>query len=139
MRSKYNDPYVTFGGDFNRRSIQEATKEYPDLKLIPTGPTRGNTTLDLLASNFNDNLIDAGTLDSIFNEVDVATDHTTVYSLHRMSRGLSEDKLVLAYKTLIRPSVEYLAPVWAPMITSEQSELLERQQMHALKTFLVTI
>ena len=48
-------------------------------------------------------------------------------------RGLDEDKLIHAYKTLIRPSVEYLAPVWSPMITAEQAELLERQQVQALK------
>ena len=48
-------------------------------------------------------------------------------------RGLDCDKLVKVYKTLIRPSVEYLAPVWSSMITAEQAESLERQQIQALK------
>ena len=48
-------------------------------------------------------------------------------------RGLDQDKLVKAYKALIRPSVEYLVPVWSNMITAEQSEMLERQQVQALK------
>ena len=48
-------------------------------------------------------------------------------------RGLSTKRLVKVYKSVIRPSVEYLAPVWSPMITAEQSESLERQQVQALK------
>ena len=48
-------------------------------------------------------------------------------------RGLDSKKLVQVYKSVIRPSVEYLAPVWSLMITAEQSEILERQQIQALK------
>ena len=48
-------------------------------------------------------------------------------------KGLSEDKLVRAYSYLIRPVVEYAAPVWHSSITAEQSEKLERQQNQALK------
>ena len=43
------------------------------------------------------------------------------------------DKFVRAYTTLIRPSVEYMAPVWAGMISAEQSAQLKRQQVQALK------
>ena len=49
--------------------------------------------------------------------------------------GLDTDSLITAYKYIIRPSVEYLAPVWTAMITAEQSESLKRQQVQALKTF----
>ena len=48
-------------------------------------------------------------------------------------RGLGATDLVQVYKTLIRPTAEYLAPVWSPMITAEQSEMLERQQVQVLK------
>ena len=48
-------------------------------------------------------------------------------------KGLDLDKIVRAYKCLIRPCVEYLAPVWGAMITAEQAALLECQQTQALK------
>ena len=48
-------------------------------------------------------------------------------------KGLPTEKLAKVYKCLIRPSVEYLAPVWGPMITAEQAALLEGQQVQALK------
>ena len=48
-------------------------------------------------------------------------------------RGLDEQKLVRAYKCLIRPTVEYAAPVWHSLITASQAASLERQQSQALK------
>ena len=48
-------------------------------------------------------------------------------------KGLSEDRLVRAYKCLIRPVAEYAAPAWHSLITAEQAEKLERQQSQALK------
>ena len=86
LKNKYNEPYIVLGGDFNRRNLQEATREYPDIKPVTTGPTRGLSTLDIIASNFNESIIDCGTLDSIFNEEDVASDHKTVFCRHRMPR-----------------------------------------------------
>ena len=52
--------------------------------------------------------------------------------------GLPEDKLIRAYTALIRPAIEYASPAWHSMITSEQSERLERQQTQALKNIFGT-
>ena len=48
--------------------------------------------------------------------------------------GLATNDLIQCYKSLIRPSVEYMVPVWHPMITSEQAASLENQQSQALKS-----
>ena len=47
--------------------------------------------------------------------------------------GLTEEKLVRTYKTLIRPSVEYVAPAWHSMLTAAQASTIEQQQILALK------
>ena len=47
--------------------------------------------------------------------------------------GLPEDRLVRAYKGLIRPTVEYAVPAWGSMVTAQQAALLEKQQVQALK------
>ena len=47
-------------------------------------------------------------------------------------KGMSEDDLIQAYKTLIRPTEEYASPVWHSLITVDESEFLERQQTQAL-------
>ena len=41
LKNKYNDPYTIVAGDFNRRNLSEAIKDYPDIKPIKTPPTRG--------------------------------------------------------------------------------------------------
>ena len=86
IKNKYSNPYIFVGGDFNRRNFREATREYPEIRAIHTGPTRGPLTLDIIASNTNDHLIDAGTTDPIYNENNVPTDHLSVYCRHRMPR-----------------------------------------------------
>ena len=53
-------------------------------------------------------------------------------------KGLCEEKLIKAYTSLIRPVVEHASPVWHSSITAEQSEVLERQQIQALKNIYGT-
>ena len=56
------------------------------------------------------------------------------WALSRLRKaGLSEEKLVKTYKTLISLVAEYAAPAWHSMITSEQAKQIERQQTLALK------
>ena len=49
-------------------------------------------------------------------------------------KGLSEERLIKAYKAFIRPTAEYVAPAWhSTIITAEQTTELERQQSQSLK------
>ena len=75
-----------FGGDFNRRNFKLAIEEYPQIKEIQTGPTRGDAVLDILSSNFNESLTDSGVVAAIHNEEGTETDHGTVYASFRMPR-----------------------------------------------------
>lgn len=63
IKTKYVNPYVLVGGDFNRRDFRLVTREHPNIKQIITGPTRGNVVLDIQACNMHDLLIDCGTAD----------------------------------------------------------------------------
>ena len=56
------------------------------------------------------------------------------WALNKLKRcGLSEQELLLVYKTVIRPVAEYVSVVWHPMMTEDQSNELEKQQVHALR------
>lgn len=48
-------------------------------------------------------------------------------------KGRSEEGLVSVYVTTIRPIVENASVVWHPMLTVNQTMLLERQQTQALR------
>ena len=47
--------------------------------------------------------------------------------------GIYDKILLEVYKVMLRPLLEYCAPVYNSMLTSEQAENLERQQRRALK------
>ena len=51
-KTKYQAPYIIVDGDFNYRTIEDELREFRDLKLVKTPPTRGNNTLDLVFPNF---------------------------------------------------------------------------------------
>ena len=55
-KNKYDDPYIIIGGDTNRRSIDGAVSDFPEIQMMQTGPTRGNAHLDVLASNINQHI-----------------------------------------------------------------------------------
>ena len=57
-----------------------------------------------------------------------------VWSLrHLRKSGLRESELLRVYEIYIRPTVEYSAPIYHPMLTGAQETQLERLQFFALK------
>ena len=46
-----SDPLVFFGGDLNRKSIEDALADFNDIKQVNFDPARGQTCLDLIYSN----------------------------------------------------------------------------------------
>ena len=49
------------------------------------------------------------------------------------NHGFTEEELLKVYKTIIRPVMEYAAPVFHSSLTDEQDESLEKLQVQALK------
>ena len=49
------DPYLVVTGDVNTFDISEGIADYPDVTILPTPPTRGTATLDIIATNINHN------------------------------------------------------------------------------------
>ena len=47
--------------------------------------------------------------------------------------GYTQEELVKIYCTMMRPTVEYCSPAWGSMLTQEQVNCLEQQQVQALK------
>ena len=86
IKNKYNDPFIMVGGDFNRTDIKRALADHSDISQILTAPTRGTNILDIIATNFNDILVDSGVTEPIQSETGVPSDHLTVYASFKMSR-----------------------------------------------------
>ena len=76
IKLEYNDPYIVIGGDFNGRNIT-ATDDFPDLKIIQTGPTRKNKVLDIIITNIELSL--ARIISPLQTDEGVQSDHSTVH------------------------------------------------------------
>lgn len=50
-RRSYKDPLILVSGDFNHRDVGAALNEVGDFDAVSTGPTRGNSTSDLVYTN----------------------------------------------------------------------------------------
>ena len=42
IKTESTDPYIVLGGDFNNHDVYEAIGDYPDIKILGSGPTRNN-------------------------------------------------------------------------------------------------
>ena len=90
---------------------------------------QGSNTLRILGVTLSNDLSFQPHIEKISNKM-----RSKTWALAKLrKKGLSEEKLLKAYKCLIRPSVEYAAVAWHSMITAGQADLLERQQTQALK------
>ena len=53
--------------------------------------------------------------------------------LDRPYSGLSRDDLLVYYKIMVRPIIEYACPVWHAGLTSGKGDLLEQIQKRAIR------
>ena len=79
LKTKYENPIILIGADFNRRDMREATRDYPEMAPVLTGPTRDQATLDAFVSNINSMIIDQGTLDLLYSDEGVQSDYRAVF------------------------------------------------------------
>ena len=86
LKNKYNDPYIMLGGDFNKRNLKAATRDYPEITPVITPPTRGTAILDIIATNMTSSVIEAGVTEPVHTQEGTKSDHKTVYATFRMPR-----------------------------------------------------
>ena len=85
----YSDPYIVIGGDMNNRDINKALGDFPDIQVATSGPTRGTSTLDIVATNVNSYL-----------EIE------TFHALETFDGGTTSDHLTIVGAAKL-PSIHY--------------------------------
>ena len=107
IKSKYDNPMILIGGDFNRREHKQCVHDYPEIKPVITGPTRGDAVLDIIMSNFNELLVDSGVAPPILSDDGTATDHNTVFTTFRIQRVPSYSIQEYSYqRKALKPSAD---------------------------------
>ena len=74
IKCELHDPLIVIGGDFNGREVT-AVEDFGDIKKSETGPTRGNSVLDVIFDNAN---AEYSTFCPLETEEGVASDHLSV-------------------------------------------------------------
>ena len=77
MRALVN-PLVIFMGDINRKNITPALEDFPLIKRLEAGPTRGLANLDEVHVNFHDNVTNFCVHDPLENSTGVRSNHDVV-------------------------------------------------------------
>ena len=75
IKEEMHNPYIIVAGDFNRRKIEEAIGDYPDLILTNTPPTRNGVMLDLVATNYDSEIVSSYSIPPLLTEDMRASDH----------------------------------------------------------------
>ena len=76
VKSNIPDVLIIVAGDFNKKRFLPALEDFPLIKKIATGPTRGRKTLDIIYTDFK--TTEVLLLDPITTEDGVPSDHKTI-------------------------------------------------------------
>ena len=79
VKKSHKDPIIIVGGDMNKRDLGSGIREVKDFDLVRTGPTRGNSTIDLMFLNVPGAVTEAITTSPLHNIGGVPSDHCSVF------------------------------------------------------------
>ena len=77
-KTDFQDPIIILTGDFNRRKIDTVTEEYPDIVERDVPPTRGGRRLDVVYTNFPDEIKNSSCARPLQNGGGSESDHRVV-------------------------------------------------------------
>ena len=97
LKNKYRDPYIVIAGDFNQWEIGDALCEFPDLREVHVGPTRGDRAIDRLFCNMTRGMTSSGTVPPL--ETDSSqSDHSILYMSTELPRQESFEWITYSYR-----------------------------------------
>ena len=79
VKSTVNNPHIVVCGDFNGFNIHSVIGDYADMHLLKTGPTRGGSELDLVATNFEKDSTFSTVLLPLESDDGALSDHAFVH------------------------------------------------------------
>ena len=75
IKQEVGDYDVYIGGDTNRRPIDDCFENFPEIKRLDAGPTRGDALLDVCYTNANEYIVDQKTCQALEDEEGIKSDH----------------------------------------------------------------
>ena len=86
LKGQFQGPYIIVGGDFNKRDVEGALADIPDMKLVDSPATHAGQHLDKIFVNFKSQIHESGVLNPLENEAGICSDHAVIYAQARLKR-----------------------------------------------------
>ena len=153
LKRTYQDPFILVGGDFNQWEVGEALSDFPDLREVDVGPTRGSRCIDRIFSNFGRSITDCGTVPPLEPEPGhqgSRSDHRVAFMRAELPKARSFEWVSYQYRFFNPKAVEdfggWLAcHDWADVVQAEGSNqkatIYQEAVTGAMETFfpLITV
>ena len=81
------DSWITIGGDWNGRPLDDITRLFPDLMVVDSPPTRKNATLDVGINNYPQYVVGVSVNHALESDTGTESDHKI---LHIAARSFAE-------------------------------------------------
>ena len=78
VKSEYADPLIILAGDANRYCMDTVIQDYPDVVNQKVGPSRGEASLQIIATNFPDMILNTQTCEPLCTADGVKSDHRSL-------------------------------------------------------------
>ena len=78
-KGSYKNPIVVVNGDMNHKDLLSGLQEVEDFQVVKTGPTRGNSTIDLVYLNCPEAVTERLNAPPLTTPAGISSDHGCVY------------------------------------------------------------
>ena len=132
------DPYVIIAGDLNKKDIGGALVDFPDIAPLPTGPTRGNATLDCCFTNIRLDRTEISSCDPLYDAEGNKSDHLLMQVACRLVRGDHFTKSTFLSRQYSRKGEEEFGRLleltdWSEILGGEPSEMVAKMDERLLE------
>ena len=87
VKNDFRDPYIILAGDTNKQQIREGIEDYPDMRMVDIGATRGDAKLDILATIIEEEEITTEIRAPLETESGLRSDHNVVLVSMELGRS----------------------------------------------------
>ena len=121
IKDTFPDPLIMVGGDFNRAKLSDVLDQFPDLILTATPPTRGSAHLDLMATNFEDNLQSTDQFPPLITPDGAKSDHAVIVSKY----SICQSDRFKTKKITVRPRTKKGEAIFNDLMTNQDWGVLK--------------
>ena len=108
IKRRFIDPLIAVAGDFNQWKLEEALTEFPDLREVHVGPTRGDRAIDHLFCNMHGGMEESETVPPLETESEdeaAKSDHLIMYMRTSFPRREAYEWPTYSYRLMSDDSV----------------------------------